>query len=380
MSADGTSNPAEKAELLEGERRWLQLARSFAFTQSLGDFTAANAERWRHFDETWAGKLGRRQALREDRWQLHWLASIIESSDDAIISKDLNGVIMSWNRGAQQVFGYVAGEVIGKSVTILIPPERYDEEAFILERIRRGEKVDHYETVRRRKDGSLVDISLCVSPVRDDQGIIIGASKIARDITERKQIEKQAAVLVREAEHRSRNILATVCATVELSQSDTPEGLKAAIRGRIQALANVHALFVESRWTGAELSQIVAQELSPYQTDGARALTEGPKIVLESQVAQALAVTLHELATNAAKYGSFSTPSGKVQLTWSRSSGDELAIRWTELGGPLVRQPVRHGFGSRVVNTMIQQIGGTITFDWREDGLFCEVIVPRQQG
>lgn len=377
--ADETSDSAEKTELLENERRWLKLARSFAFTESLEDFTAANAERRRRFYEAWIDKLRRHQAPRKDLGQ-HWLAAIVESSDDAIIGKDLDGVMMSWNKGAEQVFGYAAEEVIGKSGTILIPPDRHDEEPFILARIRRGEKVEHYEMVRQRKDGSLIEISLRVSPVRDDQGIIIGASMIARDITERKQIEKQAAVLAREAEHRTRNILATVSATVELSQSDTTEGLKAAIRGRIRALANVHALFVESRWAGAELSQIVAQELSPYQTNGTRALIEGPKIVLEPNVAQALAVTLHELATNAAKYGAFSTPGGRVHITWSPSPDDELAIHWTELGGPLVAQPTRHGFGSRVMNTLIQQIGGTVTFDWREDGLSCEVIVPNRHS
>jgi PAS domain S-box-containing protein len=117
------------------------------------------------------------------------LAAIVESSDDAIISKDLNGVIASWNHGAEQLFGYRDSEIIGKPITLLIPPDRHDEEAVILPRIRRGERIEHYETVRRRKDGSLLDISLSVSPIKDAKGRIIGASKIARDITRRKQIE-----------------------------------------------------------------------------------------------------------------------------------------------------------------------------------------------
>jgi PAS domain S-box-containing protein len=118
------------------------------------------------------------------------LAAIVESSDDAIVTKDLNGVITSWNHGAEQLFGYLPDEIIGKPVSTLIPPDRYNEEPGILQRIRRGERIDHYETVRRRKDGSLVEISLTVSPVRDARGEIIGASKIARDITFRKQAEK----------------------------------------------------------------------------------------------------------------------------------------------------------------------------------------------
>jgi two-component sensor histidine kinase len=157
--------------------------------------------------------------------------------------------------------------------------------------------------------------------------------------------------------------------------------MKAAIRGRIRALANVHALFVASRWTGAELSQLAAQELSPYQIDGERALIESsPPVVLDLPVAQAIGVTLHELATNAAKYGALSTSDGKVHLTWSRSSGGALAIRWIELGGPPVAPPTQHGFGGRVVKQLIQQIGGTIAFDWRKVGLSCEITLPGPQG
>jgi len=375
--AQETVDPTLKAHFLEMERRWLVLARSYMFTESLGDFAAANAERRRHFDEVYRNRAEPHRARRDE---LRWLGSIVESNDDAIISKDLHGVILSWNRGAEQVFGYAAEEVIGKPGTILIPSELHDEEPRILERIKAGEKVHHYETVRRHKDSSLIEISLCVSPVRDDLGTIIGASGIARDITQRKQTERQAAIIAREAEHRTRNILATVSATVELSQSDTPDGLKAAIRGRIQALANAHALFVESRWAGAELNQLAARELSPYQTDRRRALIEGPPIILNPTVAQTLAVMLHELATNAAKYGALSAPDGRIQMTWSQSSHDILTIRWTERGGPVVRRPTRQGFGSRVMDTLIQQLGGTVVFDWRNDGLCCEITVPKPQG
>lgn len=129
-----------------------------------------------------------------------WLIAIVESSRDAIISKDLNGIIQSWNKGAEEVFGYTADEAIGMPVTMLMPPERVDEEPGILARIRRGEAVAHYETVRRRKDGQLIDISLNVSPVRDVKGVIIGASKIARDITEHKRI--QSAIRESEIMHR----------------------------------------------------------------------------------------------------------------------------------------------------------------------------------
>src|SRR5213078_349153 len=121
------------------------------------------------------------------------LAALVASSDDAIVSKDLNGIITSWNKGAEHMFGYTAEEVIGKSITIIIPPDRLNEEAYVLSRIRAGKQVDHFETLRRRKDGSLIPISLTTSPIRDEEGRVIGASKIARDISDRRRAEAALA-------------------------------------------------------------------------------------------------------------------------------------------------------------------------------------------
>ena len=306
------------------------------------------------------------------------LASIVDSSDDAIISKDLDGIISSWNKGAERIFGYMAEEIIGKSIKVLIPREYHAEEDTILDRLRRGQRIEHYETIRQRKHGSLINVSLTVSPVADPQGKIVGASKIARDITERKRTEAQISLLAREAEHRTKNILATVQATVHLTQSETIDGLKSAIEGRIQALANVHALFVESRWEGAHLNNLVTQELSPYCQDvEARTRIEGPDLLLEPYAAQTIAITLHELATNAAKYGALSVPDGRVHVAWSGGEKAHLILRWTETGGPLVTSPTRKGFGTRVMERMIrEQLKGKMQFDWRAEGLVCEIVLP----
>jgi HWE histidine kinase/PAS domain len=208
----------------------------------------------------------------------------------------------------------MAEEIIGKPITVLIPPDYQKEEEAIIERIRRGQRVESFETVRRRKDGSLIDVSLTISPVKNFQGEIIGASKIARDITDRKRNEAQIINLAREAEHRAKNILASVQATVRLSHSNTSDDLKRVIEGRIDALANVHTLFVESRWMGAQLHSLAAQELLPYR-DGReeRVRINGPTVMLEPDTAQAIAMSLHELATNAAKYGSLSATDGDVE-------------------------------------------------------------------
>jgi PAS domain S-box-containing protein len=313
-------------------------------------------------------------ALREHEQRLRWLASIVESSDDAIVSKNLDGVITSWNKGAERVFGYSAEEAIGQPITIVIPQDRQDEERTILTRIRRGERIDHFETVRQRKHGGLIVISLTVSPVKDAAGRIVGASKIARDITEQKRSQDQIATLAREAEHRSKNLFANVQATVKFSQSDTPAGLKHAIEGRIRALANVHSLFVETRWTGAELSKVATQELAPYFSTGERhVLVEGPQVFLPANVAQAIAVILHELATNAAKYGALSVPTGQIELKWSHDADGRLLLRWREMDGPAVQTPTRQGFGKRIIEQMIRQLKGETRFDWRTEGLVCEI-------
>ncbi|HEY0431509.1 MAG TPA: PAS domain S-box protein [Pyrinomonadaceae bacterium] len=137
------------------------------------------------------------------------LAAIVESSQDAIASKDLNGILNSWNRGAERIFGYTAEEAIGQPATILIPDDHIDEEPTILDKLRKGERIEHYETVRRRKDGSLIDISLTVSPIRDERGTIIGGSKIARDISERKRGERQISFQARLLDAVEQAVIAT---------------------------------------------------------------------------------------------------------------------------------------------------------------------------
>ena len=308
------------------------------------------------------------------------LAAIVESSDDAIISKDLNGVIATWNKGAERLFGYLEQEAVGKPITMLIPEQHRDEETRILQRIRSGERIDHFETVRRRKDGSMVSISLTVSPISDGLGHIVGASKIARDITEQKRREEQINLLAREADHRTKNLLALAQATVHLTNGETAAELKTAIEGRLRALANAHTLLAQSRWAGADLRNLALGELSPYCAaddgkDDSRARIEGPSLMLEQQPAQAIALALHELTTNAVKYGALSVPSGRIALTWRLQSVNRLLVRWIETGGPPVTPPVHKGFGTRVMTRICEQLNGELKFDWRADGLICDIAI-----
>jgi two-component sensor histidine kinase len=171
--------------------------------------------------------------------------------------------------------------------------------------------------------------------------------------------------------------LALVQAAVHFSEADTPQAIKAAIKGRIQALSNVHTLLAESRWAGAGLRNMVMDELNPYCTQGtSRADVDGPDLFLKPQSAQLIAMVLHELTTNAVKYGALSVATGRVRVEWSHGANGKLALRWTEADGPPVKPPGRRGFGTRVLDQAIRaQLNGEVRFDWRPEGLACEIEV-----
>lgn len=201
------------------------------------------------------------------------------------------------------------------------------------------------------------------------------------DITERKQTEERMKLLAHEVDHRAKNMLAVVQAMLRLTRAESMPDFIASLEGRVHALARAHTLLSESRWQGAELKRLVEEELAPYRIDGgARVRADGPAVSLQPACAQALAMALHELATNAAKYGALSTAAGRVDLTWSRSGDGNLVLCWVESGGPPTRTPGRRGLGMMVIErTAKDQLGGHARFEWRSDGLICEIGVPSEQ-
>ena len=315
------------------------------------------------------------------------LVSIVESSGDAILSKDLNGVIDSWNDGAMRLFGYTAEEIIGRPVTDLIPEDRQSEEPVILERIRRGERTEHYETVRRRKDGELVEISLSVSPIKDASGRVTGASTIARDISERRRAERQERLLLREMNHRIKNLFAVASGVVTLStrSAKTAPELADTIRERLGALARAHALTLpEITEAGAKiersttLSALVRAVFSPYVADRGHGMDiSGPEIGIGASAASSFALLLYEFATNAAKYGALSSQEGRVSVGWTIQDG-QLLLVWQERGGPaIVHPPESQGFGTRFSEGILSSaFGGRISRDWAREGLTIRLSVP----
>jgi len=319
------------------------------------------------------------------------LAAIVEYSDDAIVSKNLDGTITSWNRGAQRLFGYTPEEIIGKPIMMLIPPDRRDEELTILDRIRRGEHIDHFATVRHCKDGSLVEVSITVSPVKDADGRIVGASKIARDITERRRAEEQQELLVREMSHRIKNLFAVTNSVIALSArtARSPQDMAAAVQGRLSALTRAHDLTrpgvvaaQQKFGQHTSLQAIIRTILSPY-VEAARSVRRdrivisGPDVPVGPTAITSLALIFHEFATNAAKYGALSTPTGRVAIDCA-VNGDDMVMTWQERGGPLVNgTPESEGFGGQLARRMVAgQFDGDASWDWQPDGVVIRLSMP----
>ena len=282
------------------------------------------------------------------------LAAIIDSSFDAVIAKDLNSVITHWNPAAERMFGYTAEEAIGRSITMLIPPHLQSEETDIIRRIRANERIESYETVRLRKDGSTVFVSLTVSPIRNPRGEVVGASKIARDITHSKESERRIRVLLREINHRVKNQYAVILSLIRETglSSVSIDEFQAKIRTRIASLAASHDLLVSSEWTGSTLAELVKAQLAPFGHENLVTIS-GPLVSISPNAVQNLGMAFHELGTNSAKYGVLSGAGGAITVSWSVSRGPvaELAMTWDEnFDEPLVAEPqAGRGFGTVVL-------------------------------
>lgn len=243
--------------------------------------------------------------------------------------------------------------------------------------LKENRPVRNVEAIAERPDGSRICFMPYPTPLRDETGKLIGAVNMLVDITTRKQAEERMMLLTQEVDHRSNNLLAVIQAMLRLTKADTAEEFQAAFQGRLSALANVQRLFSVSRWTGASIKTIIEEELRPYgSADARRVSISGSDIRLPATLAQAIAVSVHELATNAAKYGSLSRPSGKIEVRWQTDADDNLLLHWTESGGPRTAAPARKGFGVGAIDGLIRTLSGRINRQWKPEGLVCELCLP----
>jgi PAS domain S-box-containing protein len=445
-------------------------------------------------------KVGRTSSFRDAH-----LAAIVDHSSDAIVSKDLDGNVLSWNAAAERLFGIPASEMIGQSIRRIIPADRQDEEDRILARVRSGELVPKFETMRLRADGTEIPVAITVSPIRDELGHIIGASKIANDlreqaslrtellrsqrqfkaiannipqlawmastdahvfwynqrwydftgttedsargwgwheivhpdhverviesirrtwskgepwegtyplrgadgkyrwflsraqpvrdeggdllfwcgtntdITEERETNERIRLLMNEVNHRARNILATIQAIVHRTVGDADRRLTEALVRRITALAANQDLLTKSNWAGASVDAICrSQMLHVVDPSDGRVEFDGPEgLMLKPTAAEALGLAIHELATNAMKYGALSSDAGRVSLRWSVVEGEgepRLEIEWRESGGPPVRAPNHKGFGTAIITRNPEMaLRGKVILDYEPEGVVWSV-------
>ena len=265
------------------------------------------------------------------------------------------------------IAGYMPGEV-----------ERV--RGVIAQALAKGERFFEIEYRHRRQDGRVLWLLNRSELTLDAEGRPVNALGVVMDITERKADEERLKLLAREVDHRANNLMTVIQGTVTLSQADTPEALKEVIVGRISALARAHQLLSEARWQGADLRRLVEEELLAFSLgEDSRVTIEGDSLALPPAAAQSLAMALHELATNAAKYGALSRPGGRVEVRWKGGGREPLVLTWTETGGPPVSPPKRRGLGTQILaRALAGALGGSTKMDWRPEGLKRPLTLPVQ--
>jgi PAS domain S-box-containing protein len=282
-----------------------------------------------------------------------------------------------WDEGQYRIFG-VSPEtfkVTSTNVQALLHPDDVDQFRKAIAEFNKGTRAYEAEFRVQRTDG---EVRWCVGTAAatlDGSGRVVRVSGVTVDITERKRAEERQNLLAREVDHRAKNTLALAQSIVRLTRADDVKTYINAVEGRINALARVHTILSLSSWQGAEINRLIEEELAPYSLGGQIRLS-GSQVQLAPATAQTLALALHELFTNSAKYGALSTRSGRLAISWE-ANGEMLALTWEESGGPLVRQPKARGFGTKSLLASVEsQLGGQAQFDWRAEGLLCRLEVP----
>jgi PAS domain S-box-containing protein len=316
----------------------------------------------------------RRLQQSEERRNLALAAGKMGSWDWDLVRGDC-----VWDEGQRRIFGVESEpfEVTLPSLRMLVHRDDWRVLSRALKHARRDAGSYQVEFRICCPDGGMRWCLGTVAASQDAAKQISRISGVTIDITDRKEAEQRQLLLAREVDHRAKNALAVVHAIISLTRADNIKQFVTAVEGRIQALARAHSLLSESRWRGANIVELLHEELAPYRTTNFdRVKITGASLSLGPTTAQALALALHELATNAAKYGALSLPSGRVQVAWELT-GARLELRWVERGGPPPEQTEPGGFGIRVIRASVEsQLGGTVEFDWRREGLQCAISIP----
>ncbi|MDP2333971.1 MAG: response regulator [Reyranella sp.] len=294
---------------------------------------------------------------------------------------DVASGVFQWDDGQYRIFGLEPGtfEPTRERIRDMVHPD--DRDRCTLTDVTSGDEMRYQREFRVvRPTGEVRWYFGAVAVTRDEQGGMLRLNGVTVDITERRRAEERQVLLAREVDHRAKNTLAVVLSVLRLTRARTMPEFISTVEGRIHALAATHNLLSATRWEGADLCKIVDEEMAPYHASHRRrVVTAGPAVVLLPATAQAVALAVHELATNAAKYGALSTEAGTLQLAWSICP-DAVTLTWSETGGPATTEPKALGFGLTIVRSSIEeQFRGGVVYDWRPEGLHCTLSIPSAQ-
>jgi PAS domain S-box-containing protein len=317
-----------------------------------------------------------RLALSEERYRM-----LVDNANDIVATFDLEGRFTSVNPAIERILGFAPAEVIGRLLRRHVSREQLHKHAEMLKRKLQGAPSTQYEVEALTKVGVRRVLEVNSKLIADATGKPVAIHAIARDITERKEA-KRAEAHIAELDHRVKNALATVIAVSQRTREGhtSMDEFLSAFDGRIRSMAEVHALLSRGRWQGVNLALLVRQELAPCAAV-LNTIVEGPDIVVGADAAQPVALVLHELATNAAKYGALSIPKGHVSVQWrQRANGrvpGALVLDWIETGGPRVPASISPGYGTSVIKNLIPyELGGVVDLVFAPEGVRCRLEIP----
>jgi PAS domain S-box-containing protein len=294
--------------------------------------------------------------------------------DYALFMLDREGRIATWNVGAERIKGYAEEDVIGRHFSILYPPEdaAAGKPEAALETAHRDGKFEE-QGWRLRKDGSRFYADVVITALFAPTGELVGFGKVTRDVTERRQAEERQRLLLDELNHRVKNTLATVqsIAAGTAREADSIEAFRKSFNGRLVALSHAHDLLTRTSWESAQLCDVVRQTLAPYTGRPSVVVNEGPPVRLSPNAVVAVHMGLHEMATNAAKYGALACDTGQLEVGWTVTPDDPpcVVFDWRESGVPGLRPPEREGFGTRLIKAVGRELNARVEPRLTHDGL-----------
>lgn len=307
------------------------------------------------------------------------MAAVAAASHDALYGANLDGIIEAWNPGAHKLLGYPEHQAIGQHIALLADPSRHAEQLDFLRRLAAGETIKPFDTVRKRQDGKLIDVSMAMAPVKAADGEVIAISVALHDIGERKEWESRQRLMNRELAHRVKNSFAILQAILRSTLRSTPDPAQfaTAFSGRLHSMAAAHDVLTENDWRGAELGALLRHQLSHYVT-GQRIRISGGIVNLAAEHAAPFSLIFNELATNAVKYGALSVPQGRIDVSWLIAQvyhgGGKLVLTWQESGGPPVTKQGQQGFGMTLIEKSLAN--AVVDMEFKPEGLTCTLTWP----